>query len=79
MTWNVPQVAQRLVKPKATTVAAPVESSFVKGDKVRHRVFGDGVVLQVYRDNDNDKIDILFDSQGKKTLLLAYAKLEKTI
>ena len=79
MTWNVPQVAQRLVKPKATTVAAPVESSFVKGDKVRHRVFGDGVVLQVYRDNDNDKIDILFDGQGKKTLLLAYAKLEKTI
>jgi hypothetical protein len=26
---------------------------------------------------DNDKIDILFDEKGRKTLLLTYAKLTK--
>lgn len=50
---------------------------YTAGDRIYHRVFGDGSVLRVYRENDNDKIDILFDSVGKKTLLLAYAKLER--
>lgn len=54
-----------------------VATDYATGTRVRHRVFGIGTVLQVYRDNDNDKIDILFDDQGKKTLLLTYAKLEK--
>lgn len=53
--------------------------NFAKGDRVVHRVFGKGTVLAVYNENDNDKIDILFDGPGKKTLLLTYAKLEKTI
>ena len=48
-------------------------------DKVSHRVFGTGTVLRVYHDDatNNDKIDILFDEKGQKTLLLTYAKLEK--
>jgi hypothetical protein len=40
-------------------------------------VFGAGTVLDVYRENDNDKIDIKFDNNGQKTLLLTYAKLTK--
>ena len=57
---------------------APVQDApFKDGDLVTHRVFGRGVVQKVYRENDNDKIDILFDAVGKKTLLLTYAKLEK--
>lgn len=57
---------------------APLQDTpFKGGDIVSHRVFGRGVVQQVYRENDNDKIDILFDAVGKKTLLLTYAKLEK--
>ena len=51
------------------------DSSFRSGDRVTHRVFGDGTVKRVYRENDNDKIDISFDKSGDKTLLLAYAKL----
>ena len=75
MTWSMPSL--KVVKPIKPAVTETVASDFNKGDRVHHRVFGDGVVMQVYRDNDNDKIDILFDGQGKKTLLLAYAKLEK--
>ena len=38
-----------------------------------------GTVVRVYRDEvtENDKIEINFDKQGTKTLLLTHAKLEK--
>ena len=54
-----------------------IRSEWQKDDRVLHRVFGAGTVLEVYRENDNDKIDILFDQVGKKTLLVTYAKLER--
>lgn len=52
-------------------------SAYPAGSRVFHRVFGEGTVQRVYRENENDKIDILFDTKGQKTLLLTYAKLEK--
>jgi DNA helicase-2/ATP-dependent DNA helicase PcrA len=52
-----------------------VRSEWKKQDRVVHKVFGAGLVLDVYHENDNDKIDIQFDNVGKKTLLLTYAKL----
>ena len=54
-----------------------LRSEWAKDDRVMHRVFGQGTVLEVYRENDNEKIDIQFDTVGKKTLLLTYAKLER--
>jgi DNA helicase-2/ATP-dependent DNA helicase PcrA len=54
-----------------------IRSEWSKGDRVAHRVFGKGTVLEVYRENDNDKIDIQFDEVGKKTLLVTYAKLTR--
>lgn len=56
-----------------------IRSEWAKDDRVMHRVFGAGTVLDVYRENDNDKIDIQFDEVGKKTLLVAYAKLERLV
>jgi DNA helicase-2/ATP-dependent DNA helicase PcrA len=54
-----------------------VRSEWKKQDRVVHKVFGSGLVLDVYHENDNDKIDIQFDTVGKKTLLLTYAKLTR--
>ena len=54
-----------------------IRSEWKQDDRVSHRVFGSGTVLSVYRENDNDKIDIQFDKVGKKTLLVTYAKLER--
>ena len=54
-----------------------IRSEWKQDDRVTHRVFGKGTVLSVYRENGNDKIDILFDGPGKKTLLITYAKLER--
>ena len=58
---------------------SPMVSSWKEGDRVAHRVFGTGTVKRVYRDEvtENDKIEIDFDTQGTKTLLLTHAKLEK--
>ena len=68
-----------LTRLTSSPSAAKVVSSddYPEGSRIRHRVFGEGMVMQVYIDNDNEKIDILFDGPGKKTLLLMYAKLEK--
>lgn len=67
---SVTQANQEVKKPV-------LDGTFKAGDRVSHRVFGQGTVLQVYISNDNEKIDILFDGPGKKTLLLLYAKLDK--
>lgn len=73
---NLPP-ASRPLQPAPRNLSPAQDTPFKGGDIVSHRVFGRGVVQQVYRENDNDKIDILFDAVGKKTLLLTYAKLKK--
>jgi DNA helicase-2/ATP-dependent DNA helicase PcrA len=69
------------VRPKAPVSGAKttIESDWKTGDRVTHRVFGEGTVVRVYRDEvtENDKIEINFDKQGTKTLLLTHAKLER--
>jgi DNA helicase-2/ATP-dependent DNA helicase PcrA len=61
----------------AKPIVKTVTSEWKPGDRVEHRVFGQGTVKSIYVDNDNEKIDINFDKVGKKTLLLTYAKLSK--
>ena len=57
----------------------PITAEWKEGDRVSHKVFGIGTVNRVYRDEvtENDKIEIRFDTQGVKTLLLSHARLEK--
>ncbi len=75
-------VAARSLKPTAglqpkTSVQDSVSTEWKQGDRVGHKVFGQGTVQRVYRENDNEKIEIEFDTKGTKTLLLAYAKLDR--
>lgn len=63
--------------PVAAATQPTDTTDWQAGDAVTHRVFGDGTVQRIYEDNGNRKIDILFDTAGKKTLLLQYAKLQK--
>ena len=68
------------IKAPVSGATSPIASAAWKtGDRVNHRVFGDGTVSRVYRDEvtENDKIEINFDKQGTKTLLLTHAKLER--
>ena len=65
--------------PLANNHSPILSSEWKPDDRISHRVFGLGTVLRVYRDEvtENDKIEINFDTQGTKTLLLTHAKLEK--
>ena len=66
-------------KPVSGAISEISTSIWKEGDRVAHRVFGAGTVQRVYRDEvtENDKIEILFDTQGTKTLLLTHAKLDR--
>ncbi|MFI5277903.1 MAG: hypothetical protein ACHQ1E_11585, partial [Ktedonobacterales bacterium] len=70
--------------PAPSTDAAPAEApaplaaaDLAPGDKVQHRLFGRGLVMKVNATADVTTVDVLFDSAGRKTLDLAYARLEK--
>ena len=73
----MPKAAPKVAVSGATSNIA--SSVWKPNDRVAHRVFGQGTVVRVYRDEvtENDKIEILFDTQGTKTLLLTHAKLER--
>lgn len=47
------------------------------GDKVMHRLFGRGLVLKVTATDGAITVDVLFDTAGRKTLDVAYARLER--
>jgi DNA helicase II / ATP-dependent DNA helicase PcrA len=46
------------------------------GSRVRHAKFGDGVVLSVEGNGPHSRIQVNFEQQGTKWLMLSYAKLE---
>ena len=47
------------------------------GDKVKHTVFGQGVVVSVTGTGDDAQANVAFPNVGVKKLVLAYARLEK--
>ena len=65
--------------PSGVIGGESVPHDWKSGDRVNHRAFGNGTVNRVYLDEvtENEKIEINFDTQGVKTLLLSHAKLEK--
>lgn len=62
----------------ATGPAMTVDPSDVgAGDRVRHQKWGLGTVREVVGSGDRAEAEVMFDTQGKKRLLLAWAPLEK--
>ena len=76
---NIPIISSAPKTPVSGATTSLPNAAWKEGDRVSHRVFGIGTVLRVYRDEvtENDKIEIRFDTQGTKTLLLTHAKLER--
>ena len=46
------------------------------GKQVRHRSFGEGIVLSVEGRGEHTRVQVNFESVGNKWLVLAYANLE---
>ena len=74
---TAPQNLKRTTGALTKGAKKSIRCEWKKDDRINHRTFGDGTVLDVYRENENDKIDIQFDNVGKKTLLLTYARLTR--
>ncbi|MDE3229723.1 MAG: ATP-binding domain-containing protein, partial [Chloroflexota bacterium] len=67
-----------LATPAAPAPAAPTPAAeLAPGDTVMHRLFGRGILLKISTAGDTTNVEVLFDSAGRKTLDLAYARLEK--
>ncbi|MGF1634366.1 MAG: ATP-dependent helicase, partial [Phycisphaerae bacterium] len=58
------------------TARAGLATPFRKGDAVRHPKFGTGTVFDVAGMGTNTRVVVDFQSAGRKTLILEYARLE---
>lgn len=54
-----------------------VDSGFTLGQRVAHKKFGEGTVLNYEGSGDHARVQVNFDDFGSKWLVLAYAKLQK--
>ncbi len=54
--------------------ASSVMPEYKKGQRVRHKKFGDGTILDAMPLGNDVKLEIMFDTVGKKVLMAAFAK-----
>ena len=54
----------------------PTES-FAPGDRVRHKVFGEGMVISVTPMGNDHLLEVAFDSVGSKKIMSNFARLKK--
>lgn len=59
----------------AHTAAAKADSNFTAGQRVRHKTFGDGLIITVTPMAGDSMLEIAFDTVGTKKLMAGYAKL----
>jgi DNA helicase-2/ATP-dependent DNA helicase PcrA len=76
-------VAQAEARPRRADREAAVPSTTLsgdevgQGDRIRHRQWGIGTIVQVNGSGDRAEAIVRFDEAGEKRLLLAWAPLEK--
>ena len=59
----------------AHTAAAKADCNFTAGQRVRHKTFGDGLIITVTPMAGDSMLEIAFDTVGTKKLMAGYAKL----
>lgn len=67
--------ASAVNRPLNTSLAAACDIK--KGDRVKHKKFGEGLVLSVTDRSDDTALEISFDNVGTRTLMASFAKLTK--
>lgn len=58
-----------------TTQKKPAACSYTAGQRVRHKTFGDGMVISVIPMGGDCMLEVAFDNAGTRKLMAAYAKL----
>ncbi|GAC1347993.1 MAG: UvrD-helicase domain-containing protein [Ktedonobacteraceae bacterium] len=65
-------------QPPAPQPVQPKEQQFKPGDKVRHSIFGEGMILKSEMEQNTEFVEVQFLGKiGKKRLSMDFAKLEK--
>jgi len=59
------------------TSGPAVTVQFETGDRVRHRLFGEGIVIESKVTGADEEVTVAFEGEGIKRLLASFAKLEK--
>ncbi len=63
--------------PGGSDAEEPVEVTWRAGDRVRHRRFGEGIVVSSRIVKGDEEVTVAFVGQGVKRLIAAYAGLER--
>ncbi len=64
-------------KPSAPPEERAATAPFTPGDRVRHRAWGEGTVIQISGQGEDALVTVAFPDRGIKTLSLLYAPLVK--
>ena len=67
---------QQLAHKRADKVAENTEV-FNAGDRVKHKIFGEGTVLSAKRMANDTLLEIAFDTKGTKKIMANFAKIKK--
>jgi DNA helicase-2/ATP-dependent DNA helicase PcrA len=85
-TWNPPSRSTSVPRvppsippktPRAPKVEATGELHFHPGDRVRHNIFGKGIVLKSELEETTEFVEVQFEGVGKKRLSMDFARLDK--
>lgn len=63
-------------RKNTTPLRAAAGAKFTAGMKVRHSVFGDGIVVSSVAKSDDEEVTVAFVGKGVKKLLAAFANLQ---
>ena len=63
-------------RPAAAPASTP-KQSFSVGNRVKHKAFGEGMILSATPMGNDTLLEIAFDTKGTKKLMANFAKLEK--
>jgi DNA helicase-2/ATP-dependent DNA helicase PcrA len=74
--WNVPSPSYTSYKPAPRQAPPPVEQRFPANCRVKHAVWGEGLVVKSVLEDGDETVDVFFDSVGFKRLAASLAKLE---
>ena len=65
------------VEKMAARIAMAHNESFTAGDRIHHKVFGDGTVITAKAMGNDTLLEIAFDKVGTKKIMANFAKVEK--
>ncbi len=74
---NRNRIVDTALKPKGPQASGASELGLKIGDDVNHKKWGEGVILDLRGSGDKTEVVVNFGAVGEKTLLLAWAPLEK--